>query len=364
MKAYKFSSFRDKIEINIANISSSPDDKFRILRYYYSQDFTCELDLHKHCCYLFEIQNIQTQKILKVGSECVHHFKDKGIDMNLAEGLIKRIMKATDEARDEIRTKLGEEAWEKLPAEEKAKFKSWQIAQEKERLGHDIFKNMPREQKSQMTAEAYLVVQAKDLLRDFSINRAFIDEDEVKRLFDMGLADKYEEAKVKRAKAVEYDEYMNCKKDIDSYFNSLKNDWSDPDPSKMLEFSTKVANNRYSIDIDSLVSRYNYQKSRIQAYPLLKNYKGNNSTVKYMIETVCRGSYIYNYQMDQVKQIIESERDPVLTYQIEVMLFYILLKKHNTFVQAIKSYFEEHGFITDSQYEAIEKIYEELKNND
>ena len=366
MKEYKFTTFKDKIEINLANISSSKDDQFRLYKVYYDHNlFTCELCGHQHCCYAFEIQNVQTSKIIKIGSECVTHFEGKGIDLDLAEGLIKRIMKATAEARDELRMKIGNEEWEKLPTEVKSQFRSWQIDEYKKKLGTEIMKKMSRSEKAALTAKMYLVIQAKDLLKDFSLNRAFIDEDQVKQLFEMGLAEKYEEAKTQRTKTVEYEEFLNFKREIHNYFKSLKNDWSDPDPNKILEFNDKIAKNHYTIYLDYMISQYNYQKNRIQAYPLLKNYRGNNADINRMIDSVCRGGYVYNYQLDQVKQIIESERDPELTYHIEVMFFYILLKKpNNIFVQRMKIYFKEHGYLTDNQYSSIENIYTEMKDGD
>lgn len=366
MKEYKFTTFRDKIEINLANISSSKDDQFRLFRVYYDHNlFTCELCGHQHCCYAFEIQNIQTGKILKIGSECVNHFEGKGIDLDLAEGLIKRIMKATAEARDELRMKLGNEEWEKLPSDIKSKFRSWQIDEYKKKLGNEIMKKMSRAEKASLTAQMYLVIQAKELLRDFSINRAFIDEDQVKQLFEMGLAEKYEEAKAKRAKAVEYDEYVNYKREVFEYFNGLKNDWSDPDSNKILEFGTKIVNNRYSIDLNYYITNYNVSRNRIKNHPILMNYKGNNPIVKRAVSIICMGGYLGHYEFEQVKQIIESEKDPELTKQIQAMIAYILLKNHNNeYVNEINFFFKDHGFINNDQFGFIESLYNELKDRD
>src|SRR6056297_482218 len=119
-KQYRSETFASRIQMNLADISASPGDEFKLIAAYYDpMTFDCELCGHKNCMYAYEIQNIKTKNIIKVGSECVHHFKDKGVNIDLAEGLMKRVISATAKARKELIIHLGKEALQNLSDEKK-----------------------------------------------------------------------------------------------------------------------------------------------------------------------------------------------------------------------------------------------------
>jgi hypothetical protein len=361
MKEYKFHTFRDKIEINLANISSSPDDEFKLHKVYYDHHlFTCELDGHKHCCYAFEIQNIQTQKIIKCGSECVHHFKGKGVDLDLAEALVKRIMKATGEARVEIRAKLGEDAFNALPESEKAQYRPWQIPAIKEQMGNDILKKIPRAEKARMTAEAYLIIQAKDLLHDFSLNRAFIDEEQVKKIYEMGLAEKYEAALTRREKEKAYQDSLEYRKTIDSYLSSLLPTLADPDPIVTGQFAKEIIDRNYPINLNTLIATYLNRKNIIQVqYPNICNYKGTNPTVlTYFRNLIQRGYLSYNEKMD-AERLIRLETSQSTP---DAMINFVLSKEpNNSFVNSLSTQLANKGFLSEKQVDILVRIYNNMK---
>jgi hypothetical protein len=188
MKHYKSQSFVRKIEVNLANISVKPTDQFTLKAAYYDIDmFDCELCGHKNCMYAYEIENLETHEIMKVGSECVHHFEGKGVDINLAEGLMRRVMSASNKARRDLKMRLGQEAFDALPDEEKEKFRWWQQRDEIERLGKEAYKALPKDEKRELVVREYLVLQTKDLLRDVAWGKSILEEEDVARIAELGL---------------------------------------------------------------------------------------------------------------------------------------------------------------------------------
>lgn len=164
MREYKSSRFQKRIELNLANISSSENDKFELVSAYYDQNlFDCELCGHRNCVYAFEVKNLETNKIIKVGSDCIHHWEDKGVDINLAAGLMRRVMNMTQNARNKLIKEMGKEEYKKLSKEEK-----------REKITHQ-----------------YMIEQAKQLLRDASRNKSVLSEEEIQHILSLGLEDEY-----------------------------------------------------------------------------------------------------------------------------------------------------------------------------
>jgi len=164
-KEYKSSSFQTKIEISLANISSSPTDEFKLIKTSY-YPFNCELCGHQHCVYQFTIENLKTHRQLDVGSECIHHFQGRGVDIDLALGLLKRIRKTVLIARKEMRSDIDKESYEKFSIEDKR----------------------------QLTIKYFMREQAKDLLRDVAINKAILSKQQINDILDLGLDKELERA--------------------------------------------------------------------------------------------------------------------------------------------------------------------------
>lgn len=206
MKAYISETFKTRIEVNLANISTDPNNEFKLEKAYYDYlEFECELCGHKHCMYAFEVKNIETEKIIKVGSECIHHFKDRGVDIDLAEGLMKRVMNATNKARRQLKESLAMKVWDNLSDEKRTEIykyynPKWNHAPSHvlEEIGKQEMKKLSKEEKAKMTIEAYIVEQAKELLYDYSINKAILDSEQIAKIVDLGLSNELEKAEKKR----------------------------------------------------------------------------------------------------------------------------------------------------------------------
>jgi len=157
---YISNSFQNRIEVNLANISRSKDDKFILLGVHYIiKGFKCELCKHRDCLYAYTIKNVETNADMVVGSECIKHFKAKGCNIDLAAGLKKRVKSIT------------------------RKMKRYM----KKYLDKDGYKEMSVEQKRELTAKLFVKQQLKEQLRGESKKKVMLSEDEVLKIL------KYEE---------------------------------------------------------------------------------------------------------------------------------------------------------------------------
>ena len=200
MDIQNITSFQLKIAENLANISTSPNDKFKLVKYEHDySEFTCDLCGHKHCTRKYVIENLETKIKMNIGSECINHFKDKGIDINLAEGLMKRVEKATTKSRKEAVNNLGHEIWNSLPLEEKQKlykyyreggYIPYKIITD---LGKKAFKKLSKKEKDDRTIKAYVIIQAKQLLIDatWSKTHSILTEQQIQDILDLGLEKEY-----------------------------------------------------------------------------------------------------------------------------------------------------------------------------
>ena len=193
-KIYRSKSFVNKIQMNLANVSANPEDEFILVNAYYDPKmFNCELCNHKDCMYAYEIKNVKTEKVLKVGSECVHHFQDKGIDIDLAEALMKRVMSATNKARRDLKEKLGHDAWDALSDEERKEV-GWKRFTWMVEAGKEAYKNLNKEQKRNLIVDQFMIIQAKELLFRVSIKKHYLTEEEIENIANLGLQNDMEKA--------------------------------------------------------------------------------------------------------------------------------------------------------------------------
>jgi hypothetical protein len=116
---YISKSFEDRIEINLANISKNPDDEFALLGIQFILPyFKCELCSHEPCLYAYTVKNLKTNISMKVGSECINHFKGK-MNIDLASGLKKRVKSVIRKMRRYMKNSLEEVEYKTLPKEQK-----------------------------------------------------------------------------------------------------------------------------------------------------------------------------------------------------------------------------------------------------
>lgn len=151
---YISNSFQDRIEISLANISRGPSDKFSVISMkYIPQTFKCELCGHDPCLYSFTIKNHETDKLIDVGSECVKHFKGE-CDIDVAEGLKKRIKSVTRKMRRYMKKAMEQEE----------------------------YKEMDKDKKRQLTVKLFMAFQTKEMLREGTGKKTRLSKEEVDRI--------------------------------------------------------------------------------------------------------------------------------------------------------------------------------------
>lgn len=154
-KNYISESFQDRIQISLANISRSPEDKFEIVGIkYIPATFKCELCGHQPCLYAFSIKNIESNTIIDVGSECVKHFKGE-CDIDVTEGLKKRIKSVTRKMRRYMKKSLG-----------------------------DDYKEVDKEKKRELTVKLFMEHQTKEMLRNEQGKKVRLTKEEVARILE------------------------------------------------------------------------------------------------------------------------------------------------------------------------------------
>jgi len=330
-KDYKSKSFKSRIELSLANISVSPKDEFKLIRTSY-RPFNCELCNHKYCMYQFTIENLKTKKELNVGSECIHHFQDKGVDIDLALGLLKRIQRTVLKARRDMKDDFTDEDYEKLSLEEKRT----------------------------LTIKYYIRSQAKELLQDVARNKSILTKEQVNDILDLGLEDELKRAQ-ERQKAME--QYQQAKK-IESDFHSIlskakENGFAEVPQGTADEYAKTWAAAYPSTCrnyISGLYSVYNSERTIARSqYSWLIEYKGSNRTVIDIKDGFMKYGKITPQQERYAKSLIENEQ------KISKMLNFVMSKKPGTFVESLGKQYNEKGFVSPKQSKVLYRIYNSIK---
>ena len=151
---YVSQSFKDRIEISLADISRSKDDEFQLIGVsFIASSFKCELCKHDPCVYAFRVRNVATGIDKTVGSECVKHFIGE-LDLDLANGLKKRIKSVTRKMRRYLK-KFAED-----------------------------YKDMPLQDKREATVKLFAKYQAKDLLKNGVRGKSILSREDVLKILD------------------------------------------------------------------------------------------------------------------------------------------------------------------------------------
>lgn len=152
MKNYISKGFKDRIEISLANISRSKDDKFALVgAQYRTAGFKCELCGHEPCVVGFNVKNLDSNVVIAVGSECVKHFKFNELDIDLASGLRKRIKSISRKMRRYMKKGLGE----------------------------DEYKDTDKIQKRESICKLFMKFQTKELLKDNYEKKTTLTKEEI-----------------------------------------------------------------------------------------------------------------------------------------------------------------------------------------
>ena len=360
-KVYK-TRFSDRIELNLAEISSSPEDEFQLVKVFYDpHGFTCELCGHKHCNYAFTIKNLKTSVQITIGSECINHFKGKGIDIDLAEGLMKRVFKATVEARNNLRDELGKKAWDQLPEEEKAKIKSWKKSEKIEELGKIAMKGLSKEEKAQKTVEAYMVVQTIELLRDVSQNKYILSQEEIERICNMGYEKELKESQSKAEKIKELNDFLNIRTEAFSYLASLNN--APYDPQIKHDYVEKAKFYSKESMMNELFDNHDNKSKLYGSYAWLLNHKSSDRVFEDLRNYLLRNKFLSDNQVKLAKNIIQRElgnKDE----EFDSAINWLITNKPNDFVNSVNQFYINKGYVTENQKDAIMRYYGKVKDKE
>jgi hypothetical protein len=306
VNGYKSVAWTHRIEASLANISVKPEDKFQLVKAYYDvHEFDCELCGHKHCMYAFEVKNLESNIIIKVGSECIHHFAGKGVDINLAEGLMERVMKASVKARSDLKVSLGEKAWLEIPEEERNKISYWKRNDYKKELGLAAYKALSKDKKRELITEQYMIVQAKELLSDVAYNRSILSPEEVSMIAELGMTVELEKAQEKQKQMVMRQEMKELE---GQFFQGINSE--DFAKAKEALDAIKVKCPEYS-NLENLQYRYDNDFNAFQkvqnTYGWLMAYAGKNPIVLSIKLYLKRYGDISDKQESYAKSLIKQE---------------------------------------------------------
>lgn len=336
MKEYKSQAFKTRIEINLANISSSPEDEFQLHTAYYDVNlFDCELCGHKNCVYAFEVKNLKTQKILKVGSECIHHFEGKGVDLDLAEALMKRVMKATQKARYELQKEMGED-----------------------------YKALSKEEKRQKITEQYVINQAKEMLTGVAKNKTILSEDEVNHILDLGLEREYNDALRSKEESIKFQEARKVVDKVRDYISELKKDFSPVDYTKVEDLKKEYLEWKSPANIiDVYVKEYEKLLQVRDKYEWLINYSGSNHVVKDIRDKILRNGSITEKQERYAHSLITKESKSNKNKLNEVFEYLESQGQMNSFLDSLYRQYKGKGFLSEKQEKALMKSYMKIKSH-
>ena len=205
-------SYYTRIEARLGEVCTSPDNKFQITNAYYSSKmFSCQLCGHFPCKKAFEVTNLETKEILKVGSECIHQFGFDELQMHILNGLMDRINSAMQTAKRDLFKKLGLEAWEALAhnARPRRPTAAWLVD-----AGKAVYADWDDDKKSQTVVDTYMLTQAMDLLKDVH-KGVILNEEQTDIIINMGMKEEFDKGVIiGRQKKAEKLAYAGATRDL------------------------------------------------------------------------------------------------------------------------------------------------------
>lgn len=365
MRHYRSQAFVRKIEINLANVSAKPDDEFTLVSASMNyNEFTCELCGHQHCVKEYIIKNNETDVEMSIGSECISHFEGKGVDIDLAEGLMRRVTSASNKARRDLQRRLGEEAWSELSQEEKDQVK-WYMRKDKiEELGKVAYKALSKEEKRELMVNEFLTLQAKELLTDVAKNKSILVEEDVELILSLDMEEEMKRA-IEQQKAIAVkEEVYKVENEALKYIREAETVSSE----KVEEMKNRIIElqpNYRSSWIDSAyANRIHEDRSReaLKAeYGWLIDYDGNNPTVRDIRSYLIRNKQISPAQQNLALSLVEN--DNVKDSEFDKKLKESHDDPFNSFVDSVYRQYHRKEHVSDKQKAAILSHYDKTQKN-
>lgn len=308
MKIYKSQSFIHKIEVNLANVSSNPDDEFQLVKAYYDiHGFDCELCGHKDCMYAFEVKNLKTNTIIKVGSECISHFEGRGVDINLAEGLMQRVMSASNKARRDLKRRLGEEAWNKLSVDERKAVKSWQQREFIDKLGAEAYKSLPVDEKRELVLTEFITLQTKELLTDVARNKSILSDEDIQVIMQLGLEREMNQALTTAEAARRYKQIKDAENKFGQYIRT--DDFSEDVARSMIQDIKNIDSKYNTAWLESNIANMIQRRERLailhEKYGWLLDYQGHDPAIISIKHYLSTYGYISQRQEEYAHNLID-----------------------------------------------------------
>jgi hypothetical protein len=284
---------------------------------------------------------------------------------------MKRVVKATIEARDELKTELGKRAFDNLPEEQRKAVRSWEMHKMIEELGKEEMKKLSKTEKRELSVNAFMRMQAKELLLQVSMNKSVLTEEQIKEIVDLGLTEELDRANAQAQRKARILQATEIERNFELLLSSNKdNGWPELDPMYVEQVSqqwlTVNPDKAYSNPIKNRASNYNSTRQSVTKYQWLLDYKGTNQKVLDIRHYLSNWGYISSSQESYAKTLISNETNPPQADVETSTIFQDLntrfqsVLRSNSFLTSVEGYFNRNGFITEKQKIALKKIYEGL----
>lgn len=404
-KQYTNKGFEDKIKINLARIMSSENDKFSFIRAEYVRDFPCELCGHQHLSMCYWVKNQTTGIIIKVGCECLEHFRLPQSDIDKADALRKMMERSIEGGRDlkvrefgtklydelpeemrkigrflqsDLRAIVGEEAYESLPKSTK---KLYRLNRDDmiEVLGNEHFKRLPREEKYNLIYSFYNLNYAERILDEVAKGEYHLSKEEVADIaasMENG-ADRIAAAEAKAKAKAERDALIKLQNARRAEISALESEMyrvsdaarkslTDLDPAVIADWHARAT----PIGIDSRVEQM--VKSTAEAivrekafraeYGWIINYTGTNSFLLDLQQKIVWYRSLTPAQIEAGKKALNDELNPApvvaATEDAGFMLDKLIAKfPANTFYRGLAAQWRRSHSLSPKQMDCVLKDF-------
>jgi len=399
-KEYVRKGFEEKIMMNLARICRSEDDKFGLARVEYTRDFTCELCEHQHLSMCYWVKNLSTNLIIKVGSECIHHFSVPQSDLDKAEALRKRVERSIESGRDIKVREFGTEMFNELPEETRNKryFLQSEIhdiigneaymglpeSSKKETLvrdefimllGNEKFKSLPRGEKFDLINNFYRLDYAERLLDGVAHGEYLLTKEEIEEIVSLNKEDELAKAEAKAKAKADREVAMKVQRERQKAINELdhevyvatsnaKNTLTDLDSALAASWHDRAVALGSDYRIDQIIrntAEFIINERNIKAeYGWLMDYEGDNKFLIDLQYTLRRCRSLTPAQKEAGLKTLDAELHPAPASEEDAgaMLDKLTAKfPGNTFYRGLAAQWRRSHSLSPKQMDCVRKDF-------